>query len=165
VPQGIFISFLDKVSSYINKSIEYLIFGMGISMTFVVALQVFFRYLLNQSLFWTEELARYLLVWISFLGATVAYRRKVHPGIDVIFVKMPPLAKKGLALVVHAASMGFFVVMLVYGYEFAHFVRLQISPALGLPKWIILSIIPISGAVFLLHSLAFFLKTLKGERP
>ncbi len=154
---------LEKVSSFINKAIEYLLFGMGLSMTFVVALQVFFRYVLNQSLFWTEELARYMLVWLSFLGATVAYHRGVHPGIDVIFVKAPPGMRKAFALLVHAASMGLFVVMVVYGYQFAYFVRLQITPALGLPKWVIMSIIPLSGAVFILHCLTLLLKTLRGE--
>ena len=45
--------------------------------------------------------------------------------------------------------------MIVYGWQFAHFVRLQVSPALYLPKWIPHSIIPLSGAILALHTLAF----------
>ncbi len=156
-------SWLDRISTAINGIMEYLLFGMGLAMTIIVATQVFFRYVLNQSLFWTEELARYLLVWISFLGATVAYRRGVHPGIDVLFLRLPPLLRQAAALLVHAASMALFSVMVVYGFKFAHFVRLQISPALGLPKWVVFGIIPVAGAIFMIHALSFFLQALRGE--
>jgi TRAP-type C4-dicarboxylate transport system permease small subunit len=54
-------------------------------------------------------------------------------------------------------------VMIFYGCQFAYFVRLQISPALVLPKWMIYSIVPFSGGVLMLHGLAFFVKDLKGN--
>jgi len=156
-------SVLDKLSFTINSWIEYLLFGLGFSMTVVVAVQVFFRYVLNQSLFWSEELARYLLVWLSFLGASVAYRRKVHPGIDVLQAKMPAALQKISTSIVHLASLTLFAVMIFFGYRFAYFVRLQISPALYLPKWIIFSIIPISGCILMIHGINFLLQTLAGE--
>lgn len=152
---------LEKLSRSINHWIEYTLFGLGMAMALIVANQVFFRYVLNQSLFWSEELARYLLVWLTFLGATVAYRRKLHPGIDALYVRMPTMMKKIAALMTHLASIGLFAVMIVYGYQFAYFVRLQISPALYLPKWIILSIIPVSGLILMLHGIAFLLNEIK----
>jgi len=85
---------IKKTSWFINQWIEYLLFGMGFTMTIVVAVQVFFRYVLNQSLFWSEELARFLLVWLTFLGASSAYYRKVNPGVDFLYAKLPPLLKK-----------------------------------------------------------------------
>ena len=156
---------LERLSRSLNHWIEYLLFGLGISMAFIVATQVFFRYALNQSLFWSEELARFLLVWLTFLGATVAYRRKVHPGIDVLVARMQPPLQKASILLTHLASMGLFAVMVIYGFQFAYFVRLQISPALYLPKWIILSIIPVSGLVLMVHGTTFLLEALKrGDR-
>ena len=157
-------SALEKLSFAINSWIEYLLFGLGFTMTVVVAVQVFFRYVLNQSLFWSEELARFLLVWLSFLGASVAYRRKAHPGIDVLYAKMPPALQKGAAVTVHLASLALFAVMVFFGYRFAYFVRLQISPALYLPKWVVFSIIPISGCILVVHGINFLLQELAGER-
>lgn len=151
-------SALERLSATLNGWIEYLLFGIGLSMTVVVAVQVFFRYGLNQSLFWSEELARYLLVWLSFLGASVAYRRKAHPGIDILQAKMPAVLQRLSAITVHLASLALFIVMIVYGYRFAYFVRLQISPALYLPKWIVFSIIPISGFILMIHGFNFLLK-------
>lgn len=155
-------AFFDTLSRRLNAGIEYILFGLGISMSLIVAVQVFFRYALNSSLFWSEELARFMLVWLAFLGASVAYRRQVHPGVDVLFVRMPPWMKRTAAVAVHLIAIGLFCVMIVFGYRFAHFVRFQISPALYMPKWILFSIIPVSGAILTLHGLAFLLAELTG---
>jgi TRAP-type C4-dicarboxylate transport system permease small subunit len=47
--------------------------------------------------------------------------------------------------------------MIFFGVKFSYFVRLQISPALNLPKWIIFSIIPVSGLIFMVHGATFLL--------
>lgn len=153
---------MKKASFFLNRGIEYLLFTLGFSMTLLVAIQVFCRYVLNQSLFWSEELARFLLVWLTFLGASCAYYRKVNPGVDYLFAKMPGLLKKLSLITTHLVSMGLFTIMIIYGYQFAYFVRLQISPALQIPKWIVLSIIPVSGGILLFHGAAFLLAELKG---
>ncbi|RLC00969.1 MAG: TRAP transporter small permease [Deltaproteobacteria bacterium] len=154
---------IKKASFLINQWIEYLLFGMGFTMALIVAVQVFCRYVLNQSLFWSEELARFLLVWLTFLGASSAYYRKVNPGVDFLYIKLPLVLKKASSILTHLASMALFVVMVVYGCKFAWFVRLQISPALQIPKWIILSIIPISGVILLIHAATFLFAELKGD--
>lgn len=154
---------IKKTSFLINQWIEYLLFSLGLTMTLVVAVQVFFRYVLNQSLFWSEELARFLLVWLTFLGASSAYYRKVNPGVDFLYIKLPPLLKKISSIFTHLASMALFIVMIIYGCKFAYFVRLQISPALQIPKWIILSIIPISGVILMIHGITFLFSELKGD--
>ena len=151
-----------KASFLINQWIEYLLFGMGFTMALIVAVQVFCRYVLNQSLFWSEELARFLLVWLTFLGASSAYYRKVNPGVDFLYIKLPIVLKKTSSILTHLASMALFIVMTVYGCKFAWFVRMQISPALQIPKWIILSIIPISGVILMIHAATFLFTELKG---
>jgi hypothetical protein len=79
---------LDRFSRRTNAVVEQSLLGLGILMIGVVAAQVFFRYVLNHSLFWSEELARYILVWLTFLGASVAYRRGVHPRIDLFVSRL-----------------------------------------------------------------------------
>ncbi len=153
---------LKRLSRSINHWIEYLLFGLGFTMAIIVAVQVFFRYVLNQSLFWSEELARFLLVWLTFFGASVAYYRKANPGIDILYSRMSSSIRKTSAVLVHLASIMLFCVMIFYGCQFAYFIRLQITPALQLPKWIILSIIPISGLILLFHGITFLVNELKG---
>jgi TRAP-type C4-dicarboxylate transport system permease small subunit len=151
-----------KTSILLNRWIEYSVFGLGFSMAMIVSLQVFFRYVLNQSLFWSEELARYLLVWLTFLGASVAYHRGVHPGIDIFSSLLSTHYRRITRILVHIISILMFVIMVVYGFKFTYFVRLQITPALHLPKWVVFVIIPISGIAFLIHGLAFISDEMKG---
>ncbi len=155
-------NYFGRLSRTINKWVEYSLFGLGFTMTLIVAVQVFCRYALNHSLFWAEELSRYLLVWLTFLGASVAYRRKVHPGIDVIYHRLPVIIQKIFSNTVHFISIAFFGVMIFYGVKFSYFVRLQISPALYIPKWVIFCIIPFSGLILLIHSLTFLVNEVKG---
>ncbi len=64
-----------------------------------------------------------------------------------------------LRRVIDLISLLFFVVLIWYGSSFAYFIRAQTTPALGLPKWLVFSIIPLSGLLLSLHSLAFLLKS------
>jgi len=150
-------SFLDRLSTAINAAVEKSLFVIGFGMAAVVAVQVFCRYVLNHSLFWSEELARYLLVWLTFLGASAAYRRRLHPGVDFFHRLLPPASGRAVTRGIHIASLAFFAVLSFFGCKFTYFVRLQISPALNLPKWILFGIVPLSSAIFMVHGLAFLL--------
>lgn len=144
---------LERSSHTVNTGVEAVVSGLAATMAAVVAAQVFSRYVLNHSLFWSEELARVLLVWLTFLGATVAYHRRANPGIDVLVHRLDGAPRRACAAVVHAASLLLFTVMIVFGLQFAHFVRLQVTPALGLAKWIPHAVVPLSGAILALHAL------------
>ena len=148
-------SAVKQLSCCCNHFAERTLLVIGLTMTCIVIVQVFSRYVLNHSLFWSEELARYLLVWLTFLGASVAYYRRMHPSINLFQHRFSEHLKQRLRLIVHALSLVFFCVMIWYGIEFAYFVRLQTTPALSLPKWTIFAIIPISGALLALHAVAF----------
>ena len=154
---------LKKTSQALNHWVRGMVSAMGMAMAGIVAVQVFCRYSLNHSLFWSEELARILLVWITFFGATVAYYHQAHPGVDALFRRLPPGGQKILALMSHLAALALFSVMVWYGTGFAWFVRLQITPALGWPKWVIMGAVPLSGLVFLVHSLALAAAELSGK--
>ena len=154
---------LEQISRSVNHWVEYVLFGLGFAISVVVAIQVFFRYALNHSLFWSEELARYLLVWLTFLGASVAYRRKVHPGIDIVYARMPSSIQRTVSIFIHVISTILFGIMIFYGCQFSYFVRLQISPALYLPKWFVFSIIPLSGIIFMIHGVTFLIDEIKGK--
>ena len=155
---------IQQLSAAINRWVEFLLFGLGLSMALVVAMQVFFRYALNHSLFWSEELARFMLIWLSFLGASTAYKRGVHPGVDLFTARLSPPLQRFCLQLVHIVSLTLFVVMIVYGVQFAYVIRAQISPALYLPKWAVFAIIPASGLIFTIHCLAFLTTAGKDDR-
>ena len=70
-----------------------------------------------------------------------------------------------MTVVVHLCSLVLFGVMILYGTQFAHFVRSQISPALHLPKWLPHAVIPLSGAILFLHGLTFLAGVCREKQP
>jgi len=144
----------EKLSLACNRLTERSLLVLGVAMSAIVIAQVFCRYILNHSLFWSEELARYILVWLTFLGTCAAYYRGMHPGINLFSKRLPARLKHVAKIIVLLMSIAFFWVMIWYGIQFALFVKLQTTAALALPKWIIFAIIPVSGIILTLHALA-----------
>ncbi len=117
--------------------VEYLI---------LVLLQVFFRYVLNESLFWAEEAVRFSMVWSVLLGSALVARDRAHIRIDVIENMLPPTARRRLDLVLDLLMILFMIILMVTGLQFAGRSMMQSSPSLDLPMWAVYGAIPL-GAV------------------
>jgi TRAP-type C4-dicarboxylate transport system permease small subunit len=113
--------------------------------------QVFFRYALNNSLFWSEEVGRICLVWITFLGGSAAFKRRAHLGIDFLVNKLPARIRWLAQVAVLLASLCFFGVLIFYGTSFMAFIASQRTPALGMSMAVPYAAIPLSGLLFFLH--------------
>jgi TRAP-type C4-dicarboxylate transport system permease small subunit len=81
----------------------------------VMLLQIFFRYVLNSPLVWTEELCRYLFIWICFLGWTMALRRKSHIRISFFLERLPRSLQKIITLVFQGLIVVFLIQLMRYG--------------------------------------------------
>jgi TRAP-type C4-dicarboxylate transport system permease small subunit len=88
---------------------EWLLVAAFSVMGVVLLAQVFFRYVLNAPLIWSEELARYLMVWITFLGINYGIRRGVHIEMGYFFAMLPRPLQRAVPVVTQA----FLVVCLV----------------------------------------------------
>ena len=82
-----------RIQHYPEDWAAFLLFW---ALGFIVFLQFFTRYILNDSLAWTEEIARYGLIWITFLGAGIVVRRKLHIGVEVLLHFLPALPARVL---------------------------------------------------------------------
>ncbi|MGA7875101.1 MAG: TRAP transporter small permease [Desulfoferrobacter sp.] len=145
-------------SNWANHITEIFLFVIGLGMALIIGTQVFSRYVLNHSLFWSEEVGRICLVWISFLGASAAYKRRAHIGVDFLVARLPHNLRYAVAILVLVLSLVFFGVLIVYGTIFAAFISGQKTAALGLPLTLTYTAIPLSGALFSLHALSHLCK-------
>jgi len=164
-PAGLarFASMVNTWSDWGNRVTEIALAVIGSGMAIVIAVQVFSRYVLNYSLFWSEEVGRICLVWITFLGGSAAYKRHGHIGVD-FFVKRLPIGLQRLCTVlVLLLSLAFFSVLMIYGFNFVLFVSAQKTTALGLPLPFPYMVIPLGGALFFLHALDHLLQLFRLE--
>ncbi len=117
---------------------------------------VFSRYIIGTQSRWTEELAIYLLVWVTFLATPLAYHEKAHLGVDFLVRKMHPSVAPSCEVITHICSGLFSVIVLCFGGWLLVSETLearQLSPALGVPVGIFYSVVPISGAILSLFCL------------
>lgn len=102
----------------------------------VVFLQFFTRYVLNDSLAWTEEVARYVLILVAFLGSVSVVRRGSHIMLEFMFRLLPPVVAKGMAIVAELITFGLFASLTWIGVTLTQKTRQQMV-TLPVPKaWI-----------------------------
>ena len=92
--------------------------GLVMAMTLIVLLQVFFRYVVNDSLTWTEELAKIMMVWSAFLVAPWAYRMGANVSIDLFAEALPEGLRRALQLLLNALVLWIVAVFFQESLEF-----------------------------------------------
>lgn len=121
---------------------------------------------------WTEELARILMVWTAVLGAALAFERRAHLGVDYLVGKFHPGTRKLVQTIGHLVVMAFAVLVLIKGGATVVERTMesgQLTPALGLRKWMVYSVVPLSGVFVILFALQNLVSDLRrtdrGEVP
>ncbi|MDC6385387.1 TRAP transporter small permease [Flagellimonas taeanensis] len=110
--------------------------------------QVFSRYVLGQPSAFTDELARYLMIWLGLLGAAYVSGKSGHVAIDILAKRSSDKRQKLLKRIVCSCIILFCLTAMVIGGSWLVFTTYelkQLSPALGLPLAYVYMVIPISG--------------------
>jgi len=145
---------MKKIRASINKIIEAILAFLMAVLTLDVLWQVFTRYVLNDPSPWSEELARFILIWVSILGAAYVSGRKEHIAIDLLQQKSSPENRRKIQWVIDAMIILFALFVLVIGgYNLVQITISQTSSSLQIPLGVIYLIIPISGVLIIFYAL------------
>lgn len=142
---------MQRISKFLNRICEVTLIIVLAAMAVVVFLQVLFRYVLHLPLFWTEEFARYCLVWASLLGAAVALKRGEHIAVTFFLENCPKGVTRALTMVAQISVALILAVMVWGGVKLVLVTSAQISPALRIPMTVPYLALPIGSAVMLFH--------------
>ncbi len=134
-------------------------------MTVLVVAQVVMRYVFNEPLTWSEELARIVFIYMTFTGIGAAYGRRRHMFVDAIVILFPVKIQKAIEwLVVGMASLFFLVVMVVTIRMIGDLFQSELNtPALEIPMGLVYLIIPL-GLSALIAQMWIHLLRDKSER-
>lgn len=119
-----------KLSEVSEKAVSYTLIVMMAVMTVTIIIQVFLRYMLSYSLSWSEEVARYLMIWVAFLGGSLALRKGLHIGVEIIVTRLHQGLKRWVLLFSQFLIFLFLVFLTIGGVNLTWAVRDQSSPAL-----------------------------------
>lgn len=144
---------LDKLIKAVYKIVLAAIMAIGLVMLVVAWAHVFCRYVLNDSLTWSEELLKILLVWFCLLSTTIIAVQREHVSIVVFKEMMPKKVNHMLTFVSQVLMLVASVVVLVIGIDFVLVAGSRMTPALRLPYRYTFSAIPVSFAILTLYEL------------
>lgn len=157
--QNSFFDFLDKFED-LSVTVLYSL------MIVIIFLQVFFRFVVKASLPWSEELARYIMAWAAFIGASIAAKEGAHIGIDVIVSRFPKGLNKYTKIFAFLISALFSVLLIYLAILIIQFLMKtgQKSPAMRIPIWIAYLSVPIGSVLMSIRFLQSAYLKFKEER-
>jgi TRAP-type C4-dicarboxylate transport system permease small subunit len=156
-----FLKVLGRFSAAYSRLLSMLLAASVAIIIIPVSLQIFSRYTsLIPSYIWTEEMARFLFVWMIMIGAMVGIRESTHFDVDV----WPQLGARGNALLKIIGSvfvLGFALVFVWWGWEFTRFAFKRFSELAELPLWMIHIAWPLTGITWILFQGEHLLRAIR----
>jgi TRAP-type C4-dicarboxylate transport system permease small subunit len=129
----------------------------------VVAIQVFGRYVMNDTPVWAESTALVLVLYVTLLGAAVGVRDAGHIGMESLLVLVPERIRNRMELLIHALVATFGAIMSWNGAILAESVAPYKIPTLGISEAFNQAPLVISGALIVLFSIEHIIALLRGE--
>lgn len=151
-----------KLKTWMTKTLECVLILAVALLVLDVVWGVFTRYAMGQQANWTEELARFLLIWVTLLGGAVAFGTKVHLGVDYFVGKFHPDARKTMAIIGQLVVLFFAGAIFLYGGSRVVSDALaveQMTPALQWKMGYVYLVLPISGVFMVIYTIENLLTT------
>jgi TRAP-type C4-dicarboxylate transport system permease small subunit len=142
---------INQLSNLVYRISCVIVVVLLAAMVVVTSLQIICRVFFT-ALSWSEELARYLLVWSTFIGAGCVYKTGGHIAVTIVRETLPKNAQKFLKILAHVLCGVFFVIATYYGFKYMGRQGSQLSAALRIPMRYIYMAIPVNSCVMLLHT-------------
>jgi TRAP-type transport system small permease protein len=152
-----------KMFQVMDRSINWVLAVLMAVMVVVIALQVWYRFILNNPLDWSEELGRYVFVWISFLGSAAGVRYQVHLGIDVLEKIVRQNAFHYVVVLVNIVIQIFLLFVIYWGFKLLGIVQFQTSPSMLIPMTYPYAAVPVGAFFMLINSMRVANAALKGK--
>lgn len=143
---------VERIDGALVRANGFAVGAMLAAMLALVFANVVGRYFFSVSFGWIEEVSRYLMIWIVFLGAGLAMREGMHVAVSLFADISGPL-KPGFKWGAWALTFAFFAALAWFGFDYAMFAARQRSAMLQLPMWTIYLAVPIGSVLTLAHML------------
>jgi len=142
--------YLQKLSNILESATLWLIAAALAVMTVVVFVQVIFR-MISASLPWSEELARYLMIYMTYLGVSVGVKRKSHIAVEFLVDRFPAKVQDAVEIVTNTICIICCAIIVLYGVQLVEITMMQKSPAMQIPMGIAYFSLVLGGALMIIH--------------
>lgn len=122
---------------FIERMVLAALVALFAAMVIACTAQVIWRYLFNDPLVWSEELARYLFIWISYISAWVAWKSRSHIALDAVTYLNSPAMNAWTSRIVEVLVLGYCLYTLVACFQIVGITHSQPSAVLELPMSVV----------------------------
>ena len=143
-----------KVLDLIERVVVYITYALVSLMVINTTTGVFCRFILNNALSWTDELGRYMMIWVGFFGCYLAARDNSHVGVQMFVDLFKPSAQKVFHVAARLVVIAFLVIILTKSGEQLGLLKIQKSSALEIPMAIPYSAVTFGIFMMLIENLA-----------
>jgi len=137
----------------LDKIAKVIIITLMASMSIIAFTAVFFRFVLNNPLSWSEEAARYMMAWVTFMGAGLAMGQKRHIGVTILVSRLSRRIRLAVNTFAEVIIACFMAILIWQGLKLVWELRTQVSPAMHFPMIIPYLCIPVGCFYILLHAI------------
>lgn len=148
----------------INKLVDIMIVVVLSVMIVDVAVGVFFRYVLNNAIAWVEEVSRYLMIWVAFLSMGMVMRDEQNVGVEFVVNWFPKGGKKVIKVITHLVIGIFLGIVLYHSIRYTRVLRIQRSPALGIPMMYPYISVAIGAFLMLMENIKLMVEYATGKK-
>jgi TRAP-type C4-dicarboxylate transport system permease small subunit len=163
IPATAALTSIEKISGQVNRLVEHLLIVTGAAICLILFAQVIWRYL-GSSLGWSEEVSRHLLVTITFLGSTAAYKRASFIGLRGVGQWFGPNCERAILLVLQLLTFACFAALSCFGVMYTLKTWHQSTASLQIPMAIPFAVIPLATTILVLHIAADIVRTVQGKK-
>lgn len=156
-----------RLDGALTKVENFLAAGSLGAATVIAVVAVVLRTFFNEIIFWSEEAIIYLVIFSTFLGAVITLRHNEHVNVDLVAVFLGERGKKVMAvigtlvLIAYLAVVGWFAWLLIFEPQTQN----TVTPAMGLPLWVVTLPLPIGLTLMLLRAVEILVRALRGLDP
>lgn len=152
---------MNRLGDFLNRIASVFTAAAGIAMTIIVVLQVIMRYVFNDSIFGSDEIARLLLIWIAFIGGSVAFKELKLANIGIILDRLKGRVLAAVLLIGYVLIFIFLVIAVWKGFSLVTAQMKQLSPSLRLPMGLMYLGVPIGLALMTYYDLLFIIDKIR----
>ncbi len=145
--------------------LEWAVALLMLGLVVVVFGQVALRYLTYQPLAWTEEMGRYVFIWLSLLGAAVGGKRAAHFSVDFVPNRLPARPRHLFRACIRLVEASFFGLLVWGSVEIVRVAHMQESASIGIPMSIPYGSLLVAGGLLLVYSLGQAITEVRSAFP
>ena len=156
------VALVERLNDRLLWVCKWLIIAIVGVLAVILISAVFYRYALNNAIAWSEEGSKYLMVWLTFLGAPIALRHAAHINIDLLVKLFPPRGRQAFYLGINLVIIVTMGILLWKGWEFAQLGARQVASSFNFSMVWMYVAVPIGSALTCLVAIELSLKALRG---